>query len=193
MAGESEVKGGRRLPVLQAVIVFAVAALVAGLAIPALAAQAKSSVLKQNQAALALQVKAEMVLLPDTGLPLDASRFGDDEASAPAALAADLRRGAAGSFVNPYGGSAAIVCSDAPPASDAASSPAVWITDDPHYSSATFRPSQLSRSRLAGCLVVAFSWESGATRVDVYYVDADGQQSHGVEHLTGSSSQVTDK
>ena len=73
LAGTNEARGGRRFTVLQALIVFAVAGLVAALAIPAFAAQAKTSVLRQNQVTLALQVRTNVVLADDTTPAPDAS------------------------------------------------------------------------------------------------------------------------
>ncbi len=179
-----EVKGGRRLPALQALIVLGVVGLVAALAIPALATQGKNSMLRQNLAALALQARAEMVLLPDGAPPAEGSLLGD--MGGPAALAQELRSGAAGRFVNPYSGSTGVVCGGPPPGARTASSPAVWITSDLRFTYGAFRTSQLTRSQLAGCLVIAFIQEDGAVSADMYYVDAGGRASTCVEHVSAS-------
>lgn len=189
LAGTGVAKGGRRLSALQALIVFAVVGLVAALAIPALATQAKTSVLGQNQDALALQVRTQVALGPDATFATYASLPTDDSnaAALSAALSEDLRSGAAGRFVNPVSGSAAIV-SGAPPASGSAAQPAVWITDDPHYAYAAFRPTEVTSSGLAGTLVVAFAGKGDGTSIDVYYVDARGRRSPSVDTISASAA-----
>ena len=77
----------------------------------------------------------------------------------------------------PSAAASAIVCAAAPPASSAATRPAVWITDDQHYAYAQFRPSAVTRSQLAGTLVVAFVTRDGVGTVDVYFVDGAGERS----------------
>lgn len=170
--GTDQAKGARRLSVLQALIVFAVAGLVAALALPALASQAKTSVLSQNQAALAQQVRAQIALSSD-GMVSDALHKG-------------LRSGALGRFVDPISGSAAIVRSASLPARGAEAPPAIWITDDPRYAYAVFSPSDETRAQLAGSLLVVFVNEGSGTTIDVYYVDASGQRSASVETLAAT-------
>jgi hypothetical protein len=189
LAGTSDTRGGRRLSALQALIVFAVAGLVAALAIPALSAQAKTSVLGQNEHSLGLQVRTLVLDLDATYVPT-ASPSTDESAAAAvaAALGEELRSGTAGRFVNPVSCSAAIVCSAAPPDSGAAAQPAVWITADPDYAFRAFKPSAVTRSELAGSLVVALAGKDAAATIDVYYVDARGQRSKSVETLAASAS-----
>jgi type II secretory pathway pseudopilin PulG len=171
---------GLHFSVLQLLIVCAITGVVAALAIPAFGAQAKKSVLRQNAETLALQVKSDLAL--DHSLEYvadgDGAVAGDDDPQAlSTALSGALRSGAPGHFVNPFSGSRAIVCAAAPPASSAFARPAVWITDDPHYAYAQFRPSAVTRSQLAGALVVAFVTRDGVGTVDVYFVDGAGERS----------------
>jgi hypothetical protein len=185
LAGTNEARGGRRFTVLQALIVFAVAGLVAALAIPAFAAQAKTSVLRQNQVALALQVRTNVVLADDTTPAPDASP--STGASAADAIMSDLSAGqrstADGRYLNPFSASSAFVCGSVPPAARAAARPAVWITDDAGYAYAAFKPSRLTSSRLAGSLVVATVERGGTTTIDIYYIDGHGRRSPNVETI----------
>ena len=171
---------GTHFSVLQLLIVCAIAGVVAALAIPAFAAQAKKSVLRQNAETLALQVKNELALDLSPVYVADGDRAaaGDDDPQAlSTALSGALRSGAAGHFVNTFSGSLAIVCASAPPASSALARPAVWITDDQHYAYAQFRSSAITRSLLAGTLIVAFVTRDGVGTVDVFYVDGAGERS----------------
>jgi hypothetical protein len=184
LAGTSKIKGGRRFTVLQALIVFAVAGLVAALAIPAFAAQAKTSVLRQNQAQLALQIKTQVVLAADTtGVT---GVFSSSDAAAAAAITSALsegqRSGQDGRFSNPLSGSSAIVCSNAPPASRAAG-PAVWITDNAAYAATAFRPSRPPCLQLAGSLVVVAVEKGDTVTLDVSYVDGHGRRSPSIETI----------
>ena len=185
LAGTNEARGGRRFTVLQALIVFAVAGLVAALAIPAFAAQAKTSVLRQNQVALALQVRTNVVLADDTTPAPDASP--PTGTSAADAITSDLSAGqrstADGRYLNPFSASSALVCDGVPPVARAMARPAVWITDDANYAYAAFRPSRLTSSRLAGSLVVATVEKGGTTTIDIYYIDGHGRRSPNVETI----------
>jgi hypothetical protein len=184
MRRTSECRNGRRFSVLQLLIVCTIAALVAALAIPAFGAQARKSVLRQNAETLALQVKNDLALDRSPGYVAEGDRAAGD---GPQALSTDLsvtlRSGEAGHFVNPFSGSRAIVCAVAPAASTALARPAVWITDDQHYAYAQFRSSAVTRSQLAGTLVVAFVTRDGVERVDVYFVDGAGERAHSAAAL----------
>ncbi len=92
-------------------------------------------------------------------------------------LSGALRGGAAGRFVNPVSGSREIVCAEAPPASSGLTRPAVWITDDQHYSYAQFRSSAVTKSQLAGTLVVVFVVRDGVGTIGVFFVDDAGERS----------------
>jgi hypothetical protein len=184
LVGTSKINGGRRLPVLQALIVLAVAGLVAALAIPALAAQAKTSVLRQNQVELALQIRTHVVLCADaTQAGGVTSSSGAGAAAAIAStLSGEQRSGQGGRFSNPFSGSSAIVYSSAPPAARA-TRPGVWVTDDARYAYAAFRPSQITRSQLAGSLVVVAVEDGDTVTFDVSYVDSHGRRSPHVETI----------
>ena len=177
LAGTNETKGGRHHPVLQALIVLAVAGLVAALAIPAFAAQAKSSVLRQNQAELAQQLRSDLVLGADTGV--SPSNDGASSAAIDSALSASLRSEQDGRFVNPFSGSSAITAGSAPPAVR----PAIWITDDAAYAYVAFSPSKAMGSRLAGSLIVALTDSDAVVVIDVYSVDAQGRRSPTLETI----------
>ena len=176
----SESGDGRRLPVLQLLIVCAIAGVVAALAIPAFGGQAKRSVLRQNAQALALQVQTYLALDLSTEYVADsdgAVAHADGHGALSTELSGALRSGAAGRFANPISGSGAVVCAGAPPASSGLARPAVWITDDPHYAYAQFRSSAVTKSQLAGTLVVVFVTRDGVGTVDVFFVDGAGERS----------------
>jgi type II secretory pathway pseudopilin PulG len=147
--------------VLELLIVAAIVIVVAAIAIPAFASQARKTVLERNADTLALQVKSHIAL-------------GDCTPTLGAALVADLRSGELGDYVNPCGGSRAVVSACTPSASTIARRPAVLVTDDPRYTFKGFSPSAATKSRLAGTLIVSISTSGGASTVDVYYVDLDG-------------------
>ena len=184
LAGTNKTKGGRHHPVLQALIVLAVAGLVAALAIPAFAAQAKTSVLRQNQTQLALQVKTCLVL--DTGSSDVTGVSSATDMGAAAAIASVLSEeqhsGQDGHFGNPLSGSSAIVCSSTPAARGSAR-PAVWVTGDADFAYAAFRPSRMTRPQLAGSLVVAAVEKNDTVTIDIYYIDGHGRRSPSVETI----------
>jgi hypothetical protein len=180
MRKTSECRNGRRFSVLQLLIVCAIAAAVAALAIPAFGVQARKSVLRQNAETLALQVKSDLAFDLDVVYDADGDTAvaGDDGLRALSmALSGALRSGDAGRFVNPFSGSRAIVCAAESPASSALARPAVWITDDQHYAYMQFNSSAVTRSQLAGTLVVALVTRDGVGTVDVYFVDGAGERS----------------
>jgi hypothetical protein len=185
LAGTNETKGGRHHPVLQALIVLAVAGLVAALAIPAFAAQAKTSVLRQNQVQLALQVKTCLVL--DTGSSDVNGVSSATDMGAATAIASVLREeqhgGGDGHFGNPLSGSSAIVCSSTPPAARGSARPAVWVTDSADFAYAAFGPSRMARPQLAGSLVVAAVEKNDTVTIDIYYIDGHGRRSPSVETI----------
>jgi Tfp pilus assembly major pilin PilA len=152
----------RRLKIIELLIVVGIVVIVAAIAIPAFASQAKKTVLRRNADTLALEVKSR-IALDECGCDLSAE------------IADDVRSGDLGEFINPCSGSRAIVCD----LHDAAASqpPAVLVSDDPAFAFRTFRPSSDVRSRLAGTLVVSISGTGGASSVDVYFVDPDGSPS----------------
>lgn len=162
--------------VVQTLIVIAIVGLVAALGIPAFASQAKKSALRQNAENLALQVKGYLALdlSPAYVAAGDQTTSGGGQGTVSTALTGALRNGTAGRFVNPFSGSRVIVCESAPPASASRARPAVWITDDAHYAYAAFRPSEATKSQLAGTLVVVFVADAGVSTVEVFYVDAAG-------------------
>ena len=170
----------RRLPALQLLIVCAIAGVVAALAIPAFGGQAKRSILRQNAQTLALQVQTDLALDLSTVYVADsdgAAADDDDIQALSTELSGALRSRAAGRFVNPFSGSGAVVCAGAPPTSSDLARPAVWITDDQHYAYAQFKSSAVTRSQLAGTLVVAFVTRDGVGTVDVFFVDGAGERS----------------
>ncbi len=158
--------------VVQTLVVIAIAGIVAALAIPAYAARAKESVLRQNTATLALEVKCYLAA------DLDDS---DDEASASEFLAHALcgpRGGASPWYINPLCGSRAVVFQTALPAGAGGVPPAVWITDDQRYAFRAFTASPTTKSRLRGTLmIVSIVHDGRSSGVEVFYVDAAGRRS----------------
>jgi competence protein ComGC len=122
----------RRFAVIEALIVFAVLAMIVAVAVPAYAARAKESLLQQNAHSLAQVVRGEATLDLDTDYALEGglAAAGSAEASLSTDLARTLLSGDAGRYVNPLSGSATVLCETALPSSSDASPPAVWITDD---------------------------------------------------------------
>jgi type II secretory pathway pseudopilin PulG len=166
--------------VLPALIVFALFALFAALGIPAFASQAKKAVLRQNTASLASQVRSYLALDLSPVYVADAVQPAGglgNPAALSTVLAGALRTGIAGRFVNPFSSSRVIVCASAPPSSVGSARPAVWITDDAHYAYAAFRSSPVTKSQLAGTLVVVFGVRANLATIDVFYVDASGARS----------------
>lgn len=170
--------------VVQALIVFAIAGIVAAMAIPVYAARAKESVLRENAQTLELEVKSYLALDLDATYVADSATVagaGMDQRSASLVIAQALRgRGDRTSayYVNPLGGSRAIVCQTTLPSTAGDTPPAVWITDDQRYAYAAFTASPTTKSRLRGTLMIVFISESGRTSgIEVFYVDAAGQRS----------------
>jgi type II secretory pathway pseudopilin PulG len=179
--------------------VVAIAAAVAGIALPRYVSGAKDTTLVRNLGTLELQVKSRAALdLDPTFLP-DPDRLASASAGDPAdyqaavtssisvALATTLRQGVAGDtgrFVNPVSHSTAVVCQSAPPWSNGEAQPAVWITDDEEYVYEALSTGG-TQDRLAGTLLVVFH-EDGpdAGTIDVCCVDADGQPAPQVAILT---------
>ena len=191
MAGvTSRTHRDRRAPVLQLLIVVAIAAAVAGIALPRYISGAKDTTLVRNLGTLELQVKSLAALDLDPSFKPDPDRLAsanvgdspDSQAAATSsisvALATALRKGVggdAGRFVNPVSHSTAVVCQSAPPWSSGEAQPAVWITDDEEYVYEA-RSAGGKRDCLAGTLLVVFH-EDGpdAGTIDVYGVDSAGQ------------------
>jgi F0F1-type ATP synthase membrane subunit c/vacuolar-type H+-ATPase subunit K len=158
--------------VVQTLVVIAIAGLVAALAIPAYAARAKESVLRQNTATLELEVKSYLAA------GLDDS---DDAANASAVIAHALggpRGGISPWYVNPLCGSRSVVSQTALPAGAGGVPPAVWITDDQGYAFGAFTASPTTKSRLRGTLMIVSIVHDGRTSgIEVFYVDAAGHRS----------------
>lgn len=171
--------------VVQAMIVFAIAALVVAVAVPVYAARAKESVLRENARTLQLEVASYLALDLDATYVADnetvAGARADAERSASEVIARALggsEAGLSGYYVNPFGGSRAVVCQTALPPTAGGTPPAVWITDDPRYAYAAYTASPTTKSRLRGTLMIAFITRSGRTSgIEVFYVDAAGQRS----------------
>ncbi|MCX6373948.1 MAG: hypothetical protein NTX16_12895 [Actinobacteria bacterium] len=157
---------------VQTLVVIAIAGVVAAIALPVYAARAKESVLRQNASTLELEVKSYLAAgVDDT----------DDAASASDVIAQALggpRSGISAWYVNPFGGSRAIVSQTALPSSAGDMPPAVWLTDDERYAFGAFTASPATRSRLRGTLVIVCITRSGRTSgVEIFYVDASGRRS----------------
>ncbi len=176
-------RGDSGLSVLEALIVLAIVGLVAAIGIPAYASRAQKSVLQQNAQGLVVQVKSYLALDLSPAYAADGEQTAGGEGVVSTVLSGALRSGTAGRFTNPLSGSRVIVCESAPPASPSRTRPAVWITDDAHYAHAGFRTTAMTRSQLAGTLVVVFVSEEGANTVQVFYVDAHGGRSPAEEAL----------
>ncbi len=181
----------RRSPVLQLLIVVAIAAVIAGIALPRYISGAKGTALIRNMGTLELQVKSLAALgLDPTFMPhpdrLASASSGDSAGASQAAattsisvaLATTLRQGAvgdAGRFVNPVSHSTDIACQSAPPWSTGQARPAVWITDDEEYVHSALSAGD-QRDGLAGTLLVVFrQGGSDAGAIDVYFVNCAGQ------------------
>ena len=188
--------GGRDgFSTLQILIVAALVAMVLAVALPAFAARARQSALRQNAHSLELELKSYLAL------DLDRTYLADDAAVAEVAAAADTTvsadapgtqnacrvfslalRGPHGYrsayYVNPFDGSRTVVCRSALPTAGDDTPPAVWITDDRRYSYRAFTPSLETTRRLRGTLVVVFLSHDGHTScIEVYYVDGSGERS----------------
>ena len=171
--------------VVQAMIVFAIAALVVAIAVPVYAARAKESVLRENARTLELEVKSYLALDLDATYVADnetvAGAGTDDKRSASEVIARALvgpEAGLSGYYVNPLGGSRAVVCQTALPSTAGGTPPAVWITDDPRYAYGAYTASPTTKSRLRGTLMIVFVTRSGRTSgIEVFYVDAAGERS----------------
>ena len=165
--------------IVQALIVFAIAGIVAGIAIPVYATKAKDSVLQQNAGSLVLQVKGCVALDLDPAYVADDG--GDPGGSLSTIITRALRAPGAGSwghYVNPLSGSTAILCQSALPTSAGELRPAVWITDDQRFAYAAFSASAATRNLLPGTLLVVFTTRGGrASAIDTFYVDDSGQRS----------------
>lgn len=195
---------GRGFSVLQLLIVTAVAALVAAVAVPMYVSRAKQSALQQNAASLQLELKSYLALDLDPTYVADGAEAPGDAGSASedATSSADgpdahnacqvftlSLRGPEGRlssyYVNPYGGSRAVVCRSAPPDHDDGRAPAVWITDDQRYAYDTLKASAAATDGLHGTLVVVFLSHNGRTSgIDAYYIDGAGRVSPEATALT---------
>jgi len=163
--------------VVQALIVFAIVGVFAGIAIPVYASRAKDTVLRQNADSLALQVRSYLALDLDSAYVADNDREpGIAQDAVSATLAAALRSGAAGRNLNPYSGSRTVLCQSEPPTSASAARPAVWITDDQHYAYSAITRSIVTKDQLAGTLLVVFVAQGTTGTIDVFYVDAAGER-----------------
>lgn len=171
--------------VIQTLIVAAIAAIVVAVAVPVYAARAKESVLRENAKTLELEVKSYLALDLDATYVADnetvAGAGTDDERSASEVIAQALGGpgdGISAYYVNPLGGSRAIVCQTALPSTAGGTPPAVWITDDQRYAYGAFTASPTTKSRLRGTLMIVFISHSGRTSgIEVFYVDAAGERS----------------
>jgi hypothetical protein len=174
----SEQQTRKSFSVTQALIVFAVVGVFAAIALPVYASRAKDSVLRQNADSLALQVKGYLALDLAPGYVADGDRdAGAVQDALSTTLAAALRNGTAGRYLNPYSGSRTVLCQDEPPTSARGARPAVWITDDRHYAFATITPTIVTRDQLAGTLLVVVVAQGTTETIDVFYVDAAGERS----------------
>jgi hypothetical protein len=156
-----DLRRSRRIRILELVVITVVAAAVAALAIPAFAAKARQTVLHENGDTLALQLRSHLVL-------------DEDPCALEADLQRDLRSGELGSFVNPYSGSAEILCDDDVREGTAPARPAVLFTSDQRYARAALKTSATTVSELAGTLIVCLVTRDGALTADVGFVRADG-------------------
>ena len=171
--------------VLQTMIAAAIVALVVTLAVPAYAARAKESVLRENAKTLEFEVKSYLAL------DLEATYTSDDDATAdaetdPEHSASEVIAQALGGhgggvsafYTNPFSGSHAVDCQSDLPTTPSRVPPAVWITDDQRYSYAAFVASPTTKSRLSGTLMLVFVTSGGrASGIEAFYVDAEGARS----------------
>ncbi|HZL64928.1 MAG TPA: hypothetical protein VFD50_08340 [Thermoleophilia bacterium] len=173
----SEHQTGKGFTVIEALIVFAIVGVFAAIAIPVYASRAKDTVLRQNAGSLALQVRSYVALdLSPAYLAESDQAQGTDQDAVSTTLAAALRNGVAGRYLNPYSGSRTVFCQSEPPTSASVARPAVWITDDPHYAYSVITPSVITKDQLAGTLLVIFVTQGVSETVDVFYVDAAGER-----------------
>lgn len=161
--------------VLQILIVFAIAAVVAGIGIPVYASRAKDVVLEQNMANLKQQI--ERAILQDEDSSMTDDTLGADVTRA-------LGNSEAGRYVNPVSGSTDIVSQPSPPKASAAA-PAIWITTDSEYAHDVLAATVSSNDSLAGTLLVVLADRGdGSTVTDVYFVDRQGHCSDRVETVS---------
>ena len=171
--------------VVQTLIVFAVAGIIAAMAIPVYAARAKESVLRENAKTLELEVKSYLALGLDATYITDnetvAGAGTDDGRSASEIITRALggpEDGISAYYINPLCGSHAVVCQTALPSTAGGVPPAVWITDDQRYAYGAFAASPTTKSWLRGTLMIVFITRGDRTSgIEVFYVDAAGQRS----------------
>ena len=171
--------------VLQAMIAVAIAALVVTLAVPAYAARAKESVLRENAKTLEFEVKSYLALgleatyTSNDDAVADAETDAERSASEVIARALGGRGGGVSAFyANPFSGSHAVDCLSDLPTTPNRMPPAVWITDNQRYSYAAFAASPTTKSRLSGTLMLVFVTNGGrASGIEAFYVDAEGARS----------------
>ena len=139
--------------------------------------RAKDTVLRQNADSLALQVRSYLALDLDPAYVADNDQEpGIAQNAVSVTLAAALRSGAAGRYLNPYSGSRTVLCQSEPPSSTSGARPAVWITDDQHYAYDAITRSIVTKDQLAGTLLVVFVTQGATETIDVFYVDATGER-----------------
>lgn len=181
MHAHSRLRGEDGWAVLQTVIVAVVASAVVAVAVPLVTAGARDSRLRQNAATLKYELGAYLAQDLDPRF-VAADEDGGAGRRAAAAVFTRALRGPherSAYYVNPYGGSRAVVCGTQLPCAPGSAPPAVWITDDQRYRYASYRPSAANTSRLRGTLIVAFIERGGRpVGIDVYYVAGDGRRSH---------------
>ena len=171
--------------VVQTLIVFAIAGIIAAMAIPVYAARAKESVLRENAKTLELEIKSYLALGLDATYITDnetvAGAGTDDGRSASEIITRALggpEDGISAYYINPLCGSHAVVCQTALPSTAGGVPPAVWITDDQRYAYGAFAASPTTKSRLRGTLMIVFITRGDRTSgIEVFYVDAAGQRS----------------
>jgi type II secretory pathway pseudopilin PulG len=173
----SEHRSHKSFTAIEVLIVFAIVGVFAGIAIPVYASRAKDAVLRQNADSLALQVRSYLALDLAPAYVADGDpAAGASQNAVSTALAAALRSGSAGRFLNPYSGSRTVLCQSEPPTSARGARPAVWITDDPHYAYDAITCSTVTKDQLAGTLLVVFVTQGTTETVDVFYIDAAGER-----------------
>lgn len=169
---------------LQFLIVAVVLVVFVAIAVPVYSARAQQTVLQQNAASLALEVRSYLAQdLATAYVPVDDVAFGVPANTRNAsevfarALGGPQRRRSS-YYVDPYDASHAVVCTSELPLPGPDTPPAVWITDDPRFSWEAFTPTALTRERLRGTLMVVFlSYGERTSGIEVFYVDGSGARS----------------
>lgn len=190
----SQIRSDSGFATLQLFVVLAIGAVLVALAVPVYAAKAKQSVLAVNAHSLAVETANHLVLGLDAtysptprvgGQPMTATSSDSVSVAIVNALRKGEVGGSSGRYVNPLSGSKQVINQSTLPADRTSSQPAVWITNNPQFSYATFRATAETRAHLRGTIMVVFVASGSTTSsIEVFYVDSAGARSSHVTNLS---------